>query len=278
MVLQGDDTAVETCEKAIRNILTCLDRGEEITDQKVSSICSFYLKSLGFSADEVSRSVPLSPQGPHGRTEGQKDYIQAMRSHTVTFGTGPAGTGKTYLAVGCAVEFLLARQVERIILVRPAVEAGEKLGYLPGDLQEKIRPYLLPLFDALVSFLGPKRLEIFTMKNIIEMAPLAYMRGRTLSNSFMILDEAQNTTAEQMKMFLTRIGEGSRAVITGDPSQVDLVRGERSGLDVACEILKDIEEIAFIRLTPGDIVRHPVVSTIVKAYERAARLLETNRH
>ncbi len=204
-----------------------------------------------------------------GRTPRQREYMRHMMSYDITFGTGPAGTGKTYLAVACAVDALERDTVKRIVLTRPAVEAGERLGFLPGDLAQKIDPYLRPLYDALYDLLGFERTARMFEKQAIEIAPLAYMRGRTLSNAFIILDEAQNTTPEQMKMFLTRIGFGSKAVVTGDTTQVDLPRGQVCGLVEAIHILRDVRGIAFTRFDSTDVVRHPLVARIVEAYERA---------
>ena len=201
------------------------------------------------------------------RGENQQRYVRAMQTHDVNFGTGPAGTGKTFLAVACAVEALLKDEVERILLVRPAVEAGEKLGFLPGDLAQKVDPYLRPLYDALFEMLGFETVSKLLERNVIEVAPLAYMRGRTLSNAYVILDESQNTTREQMKMFLTRIGFGSTAVITGDPSQIDLPKGQKSGLRHAVEVLSRVEGISFTHFSAKDVVRHPLVQRIVEAYD-----------
>ncbi len=197
----------------------------------------------------------------------QQRYVRSIQTHDINFGVGPAGTGKTYLAVACAVEALLRDEVERILLVRPAVEAGEKLGFLPGDLSQKVDPYLRPLYDALYEMLGAENVAKLIDRGIIEIAPLAFMRGRTLNGSFIILDESQNTTCEQMKMFLTRIGFGSTAVITGDTSQIDLPRGTRSGLLHVCDVLKDVEDISFSFFSPKDVVRHPLVQRIVEAYD-----------
>lgn len=197
----------------------------------------------------------------------QQRYVRAIQTHDVNFGIGPAGTGKTYLAVACAVEALLRDEVERILLVRPAVEAGERLGFLPGDLAQKVDPYLRPLYDALHEMLGFETVAKLQERNVIEIAPLAYMRGRTLNGAYILLDESQNTTREQMKMFLTRIGFGSTAVITGDMSQVDLPRGVQSGLVHACEVLKDVEEVSFTHFISRDVVRHPIVQSIVDAYD-----------
>jgi phosphate starvation-inducible PhoH-like protein len=210
-----------------------------------------------------TKKVHIRPRG-----ENQQQYVRAIRTRDVNFGIGPAGTGKTYLAVACAVEALEREEVSRILLVRPAVEAGEKLGFLPGDLAQKVDPYLRPLYDALYEMLGFERVTKLIERNIIEVAPLAYMRGRTLNGSFVILDESQNTTREQMKMFLTRIGFGSTAVITGDITQVDLPKHIQSGLKHAMEVLGDVEEIGFTHFSAKDVVRHPLVQHIVRAYER----------
>jgi len=203
------------------------------------------------------------------RTPRQRDYLNNILKHDITFGVGPAGTGKTWLAVACAIDALERDTVQRLVLTRPAVEAGERLGFLPGDLAQKVDPYLRPLYDALYDLMGIERVQRLFEKQTIEIAPLAYMRGRTLNHSFVILDEAQNTTPEQMKMFLTRIGFGSKAVITGDPSQVDLPRGQLSGLVHAASVLEDVQGIATTRFTSRDVVRHPLVARIVDAYERA---------
>ena len=209
-----------------------------------------------------TKKANVKPRGAN-----QQRYVRAVQTNDINFGIGPAGTGKTYLAVACAVEALLRDDVERILLVRPAVEAGEKLGFLPGDLSQKVDPYLRPLYDALYEMLGFETVEKLIERNVIEIAPLAYMRGRTLNNSFIILDESQNTTREQMKMFLTRIGFGSTAVITGDTSQIDLPRGTKSGLVHVCDVLKDVDAISFTYFQPKDVVRHPLVARIVEAYE-----------
>ncbi|HET8875719.1 MAG TPA: PhoH family protein [Casimicrobiaceae bacterium] len=204
----------------------------------------------------------------HGRTPNQIAYLDVIRTHDISFGIGPAGTGKTYLAVACAVDALERDTVKRIVLVRPAVEAGERLGFLPGDLAQKVDPYLRPLFDALYDLMGFDKAARLLERQTIELAPLAYMRGRTLNHSFIILDEAQNTTPEQMKMFLTRIGFGTRAVVTGDVTQIDLARGQKSGLIEAERVLKDVRGIGFVRFTSADVVRHPLVQKIIDAYDR----------
>lgn len=218
-----------------------------------------------------SDSVPLLMTRKaeiRGRTPRQNSYIQAIQEHDITFSIGPAGTGKTYLAVACAVDALQREAVRRMVLVRPAVEAGEKLGFLPGDLAQKVDPYLRPLYDALYDLMGLEKVSRAFERGVIEIAPLAYMRGRTLNHSFIILDEAQNSTPEQMKMFLTRIGFGSKAVITGDVTQIDLARGQKSGLNEARNVLKDVRGIAFSDFIAEDVVRHPLVQKIVTAYER----------
>jgi phosphate starvation-inducible PhoH-like protein len=219
------------------------------------------------------RKTTIKPRGGN-----QKDYVRAIQANDINFGVGPAGTGKTYLAVACAVAALETEQVRRILLVRPAVEAGEKLGFLPGDLAQKIDPYLRPLYDALYEMMGFEKVTKLIEHNIIEVAPLAYMRGRTLNHSFIILDESQNTTREQMKMFLTRIGFGSTAVITGDVTQIDLPRGTKSGLNHSIEILQDVTGIHFTHFDSTDVVRHPLVQRIVEAYERYENDSETDSH
>lgn len=211
-----------------------------------------------------TKKCTVKPRGQH-----QQNYVRAIQTHDINFGVGPAGTGKTYLAVACAVEALLSDSIERILLVRPAVEAGEKLGFLPGDLSQKVDPYLRPLYDALYEMLGFETVGKLIERSVIEVAPLAYMRGRTLNNSFIILDESQNTTREQMKMFLTRIGFGSTAVITGDPTQIDLPRGQASGLKHVIDVLDGVDGISFTHFNSKDVVRHPLVQRIVDAYEQA---------
>ena len=228
------------------------------------------MKGMG-EADRDSEFVPLLMTRKaeiHGRTPRQNDYLQAIQEHDITFGVGPAGTGKTYLAVACAVDALQREAVRRLVLVRPAVEAGERLGFLPGDLAQKVDPYLRPLYDALYDLMGLDKVSKAFERGAIEIAPLAYMRGRTLNHSFIILDEAQNTTPEQMKMFLTRIGFGSKAVVTGDVTQIDLARGQKSGLVETRSVLKDVRGIAFQDFLAEDVVRHPLVQKIVSAYEK----------
>jgi phosphate starvation-inducible protein PhoH and related proteins len=268
--VQGEDGDVEKVQKSLQSVLEAMDKGKVYSDETFRRVCDFYAaqdteKKLE-TRESAGRPSKVSVPMVDHLSEGQRRYIETMRANVVTFSIGPAGSGKTFLAVGLAVQHLLAGQVERIVLVRPAVEAGEKLGFLPGDLNEKIAPYLFPLMDALRYFLGATRADQLTEKGVIEVAPLAYMRGRTLSDSFIILDEAQNTTVEQMKMFLTRIGQASRAVVTGDDSQIDLEKGQTSGLVHAKKALQQVPQVAFVNLDEGDIVRHPVVGSIIKAY------------
>ncbi|MFT7559132.1 MAG: phosphate starvation-inducible PhoH-like protein [Flavobacteriales bacterium] len=236
-------------------------------DSQLSEIDS----AIASASHIKTKKIVVKPRGVN-----QQEYVSQVRTNDINFGVGPAGTGKTYLAVACAVEALLQDEVERILLVRPAVEAGEKLGFLPGDLAQKVDPYLRPLYDALYEMLGFETVGKLIERGIIEIAPLAYMRGRTLNNSFVILDESQNTTREQMKMFLTRLGFGSTAVITGDPSQIDLPRGQNSGLRHAIEVLEDVEGIGFTFFNSRDIVRHVIVQRIVEAYEKAERAAQNN--
>lgn len=231
---------------------------DEIRDKRVENLGAV----LGETPTALRRDIQIKP-----RTRGQSQYVDAIRTHMVTIGIGPAGTGKTYLAMAMAVSALLNKQVNRLILTRPAVEAGESLGFLPGDLRQKVNPYLRPLYDALYSMVDTDRVQRFIDRGMIEVAPLAFMRGRTLDRAFVILDEAQNTTPEQMKMFLTRLGEGSTAVITGDVTQVDLPRGNKSGLTEAERILRHTEGISIVQLTRRDVVRHSVVQGIIDAYE-----------
>ncbi|MBQ2902184.1 MAG: PhoH family protein [Agathobacter sp.] len=247
------------------------ERGNTITVQNVNYGLSLIMEHKGSSMVELDRDLichttngkPIKP-----KTMGQKEYVDAIRKKMIVFGMGPAGTGKTYLAMAMAITAFKNEEVGRIILTRPAIEAGEKLGFLPGDLQSKVDPYLRPLYDALYQIMGAESFQKNMEKGLIEVAPLAYMRGRTLDNAFIILDEAQNTTPAQMKMFLTRIGFGSKVVVTGDATQKDLAPGTKSGLDVALKVLKNIDEIAICRLTNNDVVRHPLVQKIVQAYDK----------
>jgi phosphate starvation-inducible PhoH-like protein len=254
-----------------------LERFYEQTLEKTLGIDDIQLGALARETEEavgLAASAPFEPlstastSGVHGRTPRQHEYLQAIAAHDIAFGVGPAGTGKTYLAVASAIDAFERGQVERIILTRPAVEAGERLGFLPGDLSQKVDPYLRPLYDALYDLAGFTRVTRLFEKGALEIAPLAFMRGRTLNHAFIILDEAQNTTPEQMKMFLTRIGIGAKAVVTGDPSQIDLPRGQKSGLVEALETLAAVRGIAITRFQKADIVRHPLVARILEAYEQ----------
>lgn len=264
--IAGDEKNVVEAVKVLRYLFKLKQRKEPITPQviyqKVRNMSDRDLESTD-SFNVVKTPLKLV----RAKTQNQSDYLKAIDQHDVTFGIGPAGTGKTYLAVAQAASALAEERVKRIILVRPVVEAGEQLGFLPGDIGQKVDPYLRPLYDALYDFLGNERVERMLENNVIELAPLAYMRGRTLSDAFVILDEAQNATENQMKMFLTRIGYGAKAVITGDLSQVDLPRGTRSGLEQSVRILDKLKGIAIHRLTGKDIVRHPLVQRIVERYE-----------
>lgn len=269
--LTGEEELVDIGCNVLSSLLSIISAGERIDRSRI--VYCIELAKEGRSADigsVMSGVVAITSRGKQikCKTVGQKHYVDAVKKNTVVFGIGPAGTGKTYLAVCLAVAALKGKQVEKIILTRPAVEAGEKLGFLPGDLQTKVNPYLRPLYDALQEMLGLENYAKYMERGVIEIAPLAYMRGRTLNNAFIILDEAQNTTREQMKMFLTRMGEGSKVVVTGDLTQIDLPEGKKSGLKQAVSVLKGIEDIAICRLTDKDIVRHPLVMQIVRAYER----------
>lgn len=270
--IKGDAENVLSAIRAIRGLLSLIDKGEMITDQNLHYVFSLVRDSdeekLSLLTDSdcvciTSKGRPVKP-----KTLGQRKYLDAIASNTITVGVGPAGTGKTYLAVAMAVQAFRQKQVSRIVLTRPAVEAGEKLGFLPGDLQQKVDPYLRPLYDALFDMLGAEAFNRYQERGDIEVAPLAYMRGRTLDDSFIILDEAQNTSCEQMKMFLTRLGFNSKAVVTGDITQVDLPDGKKSGLKDIMTVLKGLDDIAIIKLTGKDVVRHKLVMEIIKAYER----------
>ena len=266
--VHGDPTPVRAAGKIIRELYDATEE-EPLTPERVH----VYLQQAGVesSLDEnaAEEVVIQTRRGTiRGRGANQQDYLRNIQTHDIVFGIGPAGTGKTYLAVACAVAAFETEQVNRVVLVRPAVEAGERLGFLPGDLAQKIDPYLRPLYDALYEMLGFERVGKLIERNVIEVAPLAYMRGRTLNESFIILDEAQNTTPEQMKMFLTRVGFGSTVVITGDVTQIDLPRGQQSGLRQVIEVLRDVQDISFTFFTAKDVVRHPLVQQIVTAYEQ----------
>lgn len=268
--IMGDAARVEKAKSVLLKLTELSKRGNTIQEQNVDYTLSLAMEGSEDSVLEIDKEIichtmqgkPIKP-----KTLGQKKYVDAIRSKMVVFGLGPAGTGKTYLAMAMAITAFKNNEVGRIILTRPAIEAGEKLGFLPGDLQSKIDPYLRPLYDALYQIMGAESFLRNSEKGLIEVAPLAYMRGRTLDNAFIILDEAQNTTPAQMKMFLTRIGFGSKVVITGDETQKDLLPGQVSGLDTAVNVVKNIEDISICRMTNKDVVRHPLVQKIVKAYE-----------
>ncbi len=273
--IAGEDPAgVDKAARAVRSLITLIGGGETLSEQNVRYCMRMVdedsedkvAKLAGDCICVTSKGKPIKP-----KTVGQRTYCDNIKNHTITIGVGPAGTGKTYLAVAMAVTAFRAQQVNRIILTRPAVEAGEKLGFLPGDLQQKVDPYLRPLYDALFDMLGTEAYQRYVERGNIEVAPLAYMRGRTLDDSFIILDEAQNTTGEQMKMFLTRLGFNSKIVITGDVTQIDLPEGKRSGLKEAVRVLRGVEDIALFRFTEKDVVRHKLVQDIIRAYEKAAR-------
>lgn len=268
--ITGEEAEVKKCVNILSRLFEVSQNGSEIEEQKVDYAISLGQEEkegelLEIDKDLICHTISGKPIKP--KTLGQKQYVDAIRNNMIVFGLGPAGTGKTYLAMAMAITAFKNDEVSRIILTRPAIEAGEKLGFLPGDLQSKVDPYLRPLYDALYQIMGADSFTKNMEKGLIEVAPLAYMRGRTLDNAFIILDEAQNTTPAQMKMFLTRIGFGSKVIVTGDASQKDLPQGSRSGLDVAERVLKNIEDIAFCTLTSRDVVRHPLVQKIVKAYD-----------
>ena len=269
--LEGNEQAVALGAKVLASLATLASQGEEIDESRLAYCIEIAKEGRTDELSALSKGVvAITARGKQikCKTVGQKAYVDAIRKNTVVFGVGPAGTGKTYLAVCMAVSAFKSKQVEKIILTRPAVEAGEKLGFLPGDLQTKVDPYLRPLYDALQEMLGLETYAKLMERGAIEVAPLAYMRGRTLSNAFIILDEAQNTTREQMKMFLTRMGEGSKTVVTGDVTQIDL-DGKASGLVHATQVLDGVEGIAVCSLTAKDVVRHPLVMRIIRAYEKA---------
>ena len=268
--ITGEESKVKRCVDILTELQKASSLGGDIEEQKVDYALALSEEEQTEALGEIDRDLichtingkPIKP-----KTLGQKAYVDAIRKNMIVFGLGPAGTGKTYLAMAMAITAFKRDEVSRIILTRPAIEAGEKLGFLPGDLQSKVDPYLRPLYDALYQIMGAETFAKNMEKGLIEVAPLAYMRGRTLDNAYIILDEAQNTTPAQMKMFLTRIGFGSKVIVTGDSSQKDLPRDAKSGLDVAQKVLKNIDDIAFCNLTSKDVVRHPLVQKIVKAYE-----------
>ena len=269
IIISGEEAA--RASTVITEMFRVVESGQVLDEQKVEYIISLSKEGISYSDSNLSKDVIcFTHRGKpiKAKTIGQKDYVEAIKKNDITFGIGPAGTGKTYIAVAMACNALKSKDVEKLILARPAVEAGEKLGFLPGDLQEKVDPYLRPLYDALYDVLGREATLRLKEKETIEVVPLAYMRGRTLDNSFIILDEAQNATKEQMKMFLTRMGFGSKIIVTGDITQIDLPRGKRSGLVDAMRILDGVNGIAFCRLTDSDVVRHPLVRRIVNAYDR----------
>ncbi len=269
--VSGEPENVMNAVKVIDSLLSLLNRGEQLSEQNVRYCISLINEGSEEKIEQLAsdcicvtaKGKPIKP-----KTIGQKKYCSAISENTITIGVGPAGTGKTYLAVAMAVTAFRAKEINRIILTRPAVEAGEKLGFLPGDLQSKVDPYLRPLYDALFDMLGAETYQKYLERGNIEVAPLAYMRGRTLDDSFIILDEAQNTTSEQMKMFLTRLGNGSKMVITGDITQIDLPNGAKSGLKEAVKILKNIKDIKHVTFSEKDVVRHKLVQDIIKAYEK----------
>lgn len=270
LLVDGDPQNIQTAEQILKDFGELFDQGNTFTDKELRDAFKQIAEDKAYSLKDYFTRARFNPSGKKAvapKTANQRRYIEAVQDKDLTFGIGPAGTGKSFLAVALAVQALFSKQVDRIILTRPAVEAGEKLGFLPGDLQDKVDPYLRPLYDALFDLVDNERVTKMLEKRIIEIAPLAFMRGRTLNNAFIILDEAQNTTGEQMKMFLTRIGFGSKVVVTGDITQVDLPRGQRSGLKEAERVLQGIEEIEFVYFTDKDVVRHKLVQLIVRAYE-----------
>lgn len=270
LLLLGEDDNLALGVRLVEELMCIFDKGEGLTVQNISYTLNLMLEGNEKRSNELAGDViyvtdqgkPIKP-----KTFGQRHYVGTIEKKDLSFGIGPAGTGKTYLAVAMAVKAFKNEQVNKIILTRPAVEAGESLGFLPGDLKEKVDPYLRPLYDALYDILGAERFQKYMERGMIEVAPLAYMRGRTLDYSFIILDEAQNTTREQMKMFLTRLGYGSKAVVTGDITQIDLPSGKKSGLKHVMEVLKDIDDIGFVFFTEKDVVRHPLVQKIIRAYQ-----------
>jgi len=269
--IKGSEEDVYKAKRAINSLLLLINKGETLNEQNIRYVISLVRDGNDDKLSTLSSDcICISAKGKpiKAKTLGQKKYIDAIRNNTIVFGIGPAGTGKTYLAVALAVSAFRDKQVNRIILTRPAVEAGEKLGFLPGDLQQKVDPYLRPLYDALFDMLGPENFQKYQERGNIEVAPLAYMRGRTLDDSFIILDEAQNTTPEQMKMFLTRLGFGSKIVVTGDITQIDLPDGKRSGLVEVVKILKNVTDIETVKFSQKDVVRHRLVQDIIKAYEK----------
>ena len=272
--ISGDEEAVDKAARTVEGLLSLASKGEAIDEQRVRYLITLVREGNDAQVAQMAKDVVcITAKGKpiKAKTVGQQNYMKAIAKNTVTIGVGPAGTGKTYLAVAAAVAAFRERTVNRIVLTRPAVEAGERLGFLPGDLQNKVDPYLRPLYDALYDMLGAETFQKYQERGSIEVAPLAYMRGRTLDDSFIILDEAQNTTSEQMKMFLTRLGFGSKVVITGDVTQIDLPSDKISGLKDAIRVLENVKDIAICKLTSADVVRHALVQEIINAYERAAK-------
>jgi len=275
--VDGDPKDVETVEQILQDFAELVSEGRQFNDKELREAFAQIAEDRAYSLKDYFTRSRFSPAGKKqvaAKSAMQRRYVEAIQQKDIVFGIGPAGTGKTYLGVAMAVQALMQKQVNRIVLARPAVEAGEKLGFLPGDLQEKVDPYLRPLYDALFDLVDYERVTRLLEKRVIEIAPLAFMRGRTLSDAFVILDEAQNTTGEQMKMFLTRIGFGSKAVITGDVTQIDLPTGKRSGLVEAERVLANIEGIEFIYFSEKDVVRHKLVQMIIKAYETHTKKIE----
>lgn len=269
--ITGESEAVSKAQRTIDTLLAMIEKDHSLAEQNIRYVMTLVEQGSEQSMLQMNNSciaVTMKGKPVKPKTLGQKKYIDAIENNTITFGIGPAGTGKTYLAVAMAVRAFRDEQVSRIVLTRPAVEAGEKLGFLPGDLQDKVDPYLRPLYDAMFDMMGPENFQRNMEKGCIEVAPLAYMRGRTLDDSFIILDEAQNTTPEQMKMFLTRLGFNSKAIVTGDVTQIDLPNAGKSGLIEAVKVLKNVEDIAIMKLTEKDVVRHKLVQDIITAYER----------
>jgi phosphate starvation-inducible PhoH-like protein len=278
--ITGDEESTDKAARALEGLLSLASKGEVIDEQRVRYLITLVLEGNDHQVAQMAKDVVcITAKGKpiKAKTVGQQEYMKAIAKNTITLGVGPAGTGKTYLAVAAAVAAFRERTVNRIILTRPAVEAGERLGFLPGDLQNKVDPYLRPLYDALYDMLGAENFQKYQERGSIEVAPLAYMRGRTLDDSFIILDEAQNTTKEQMKMFLTRLGFGSKVVITGDVTQIDLPSDKTSGLKDALDVLSDVNDIAICRLTSADVVRHALVQQIINAYEKAEAKRENKK-
>ena len=278
--VSGDEEAVDKAVRTLEGLLSLASKGEVIDEQRVRYLITLVQEGNDDQVAQMAKDVVcITAKGKpiKAKTVGQQNYMKAIAKNTVTIGVGPAGTGKTYLAVAAAVAAFRERTVNRIILTRPAVEAGERLGFLPGDLQNKVDPYLRPLYDALYDMLGPETFQKYQERGSIEVAPLAYMRGRTLDDSFIILDEAQNTTKEQMKMFLTRLGFGSKIVITGDVTQIDLPDDKVSGLKDAIRVVEGVKDIAICRLTSADVVRHALVQEIINAYDKAAKKQEIKK-